>query len=63
MTRALKWAPLAEEGKIILVRGAWNREFLDEVCQFPGGPFDDQIDAVSLAVSMLDDNGRKMWSF
>ena len=63
VTRALKWAPLAEEGKIILVRGAWNREFLDEVGQFPGGQFDDQIDAVSLAVTMFDDKGRKMWAF
>ncbi len=63
VTRALKWAPLAEEGKVVLVRGPWNREFLDEVCQFPGGQFDDQIDAVSLAVTMFEDKGRKAWFF
>ncbi len=53
VTRALKWAPLAEEGKVILVRGPWNKEFLDEVGQFPRGQFDDQVDAVSLAVAMF----------
>ena len=63
VTRALKWAPLAEEGKIILINGPWIREFLDEVCQFPGGQFDDQIDAVSLAVTMFDDKGKGMWIF
>lgn len=53
ITRALKWAPLAEEGKVVLVRGPWNREFIEEVCRFPGGKFDDQVDAVSLAVTMF----------
>ncbi|MGD9590267.1 MAG: phage terminase large subunit [Pyrinomonadaceae bacterium] len=53
LTRALKWAPLAEEGKVVLVRGPWNREFIEEVCRFPGGKFDDQVDAVSLAVTMF----------
>ncbi len=63
LTRALKWAPLAEEGKVILVRGPWNQAFLDEVCKFPGGHFDDQVDAVSLAVTMFQDKGKKMYTF
>ncbi|MFL6466387.1 MAG: phage terminase large subunit, partial [Pyrinomonadaceae bacterium] len=54
LTRALAWAPLAEEGKVILIRGAWNRDFLDEVCSFPNAANDDQVDAVSLAVQMLN---------
>src|SRR6185503_8802902 len=62
-TRALSWANLAEEGKVILVRGsstpgktgsAWIDEFLDEVCTFPNSAHDDQVDAVSLAVQMLE---------
>jgi predicted phage terminase large subunit-like protein len=69
-TRALSWANLAEEGKVILVRGSslnrsfhaaagscssnWIEDFLDEVCSFPNSPHDDQIDAVSLAVQMLE---------
>ena len=31
----------------------WIDDFLDEVCSFPLGHHDDQIDAVSLAVQML----------
>jgi predicted phage terminase large subunit-like protein len=52
-TRALAWAALAEEGKVILVRGSWIDEFLDEVCRFPDATHDDQVDAVSLAVKMM----------
>lgn len=63
LTRALKWAPLAEEGKVILVRGAWNQAFLDEICNFPGGQYDDQVDAVSLAVTMFGNKGRRLLTF
>jgi predicted phage terminase large subunit-like protein len=63
LTRALTWARRAEEGKVLLVRGPWNREFLDEVCQFPHGQFDDQVDAVSLAVQMAAKPERNAWSF
>ena len=63
LTRALKWAPLAEEGKIILVKGAWNKDFLDEVCLFPSGQFDDQVDAISIAVAMYGARNRNAWFF
>lgn len=63
LTQALNWSPLAEEGKVILVRGPWNREFIEEVCQFPGGRFDDQVDAVSLAVTMFRDRGKGLRTF
>jgi predicted phage terminase large subunit-like protein len=74
-TRALSWANLAEEGKVVLVRrnsingsvvndsvhlagGSyypnWIDEFLDEICTFPNSAHDDQIDAVSLCVQMLE---------
>ncbi|MGH9820736.1 MAG: phage terminase large subunit, partial [Pyrinomonadaceae bacterium] len=54
VTRASAWAARAEEGKVILVRGAWIREFLDEVCSFPNARHDDQVDAVSIAVQMIE---------
>ena len=57
LTRALAWLNLAEEGKLILVRGPWIDEFIDEVCRFPNGRHDDQVDAVSVAVNMLGRNG------
>jgi len=53
LARALSWQNLAEEGRLRLVRGPWNRDFIEEACQFPHGHHDDQIDAVSLAVSMF----------
>ena len=53
LTRALAWLNLAEAGKLFLVRGPWIDEFVDEVSRFPHGRHDDQVDAVSIAVSML----------
>jgi predicted phage terminase large subunit-like protein len=52
VTRALAWANLAEEGKLKLVRGPYLQDFIEEVCAFPNGKYDDQVDAVSLAVKM-----------
>jgi predicted phage terminase large subunit-like protein len=45
--RAAPLEPLFEAGDVYLVRGAWNREFIREFAQFPGGAHDDQVDAVS----------------
>ena len=59
MTRALTWAPLAEEGKVVLVSGGWTQDFLDEVCRFPHGTHDDQVDAVSLAIGMLKEKRKR----
>jgi hypothetical protein len=53
MTRALPWASAAEAGNVKLVRGDWNKAFLDEVSMFPVGAHDDQIDAVSGAYHTL----------
>jgi predicted phage terminase large subunit-like protein len=52
-TRALPLAAAAEGGLVRLVRGHWNREFLDEVEAFPQGAHDDQVDATSLAFTSL----------
>lgn len=52
-TRALAWQARAEAGKVVLVRGPWIDEFLDEVSRFPHGKHDDQVDAISLAVQMI----------
>ena len=53
ITRALTWSTLAEEGKVFLVRAGWNRGLIEEAAMFPKGANDDQIDAISIAVSML----------
>lgn len=62
-TRALPWIPLAEEGRVILVKGPWIDEFIDEACSFPAGTHDDQIDAVSLAVQMHAERPSKLYRF
>ena len=63
LTRALAWLNLAEEGKVILVRGPWIDNFVDEVCRFPNAKHDDQVDAVSIAVSMLASSGGGSYGF
>jgi predicted phage terminase large subunit-like protein len=51
--RAQPLAALAEGGAVKLLRGPWNRAFLDEAEIFPFGAHDDQVDAASLALSQL----------
>lgn len=53
ITRASPWLARAEQGKLLMVRGAWNAAFVDECCAFPESTHDDQVDAVSGAVQML----------
>jgi predicted phage terminase large subunit-like protein len=51
--RARPLAAQAEGGTVKLLRGGWNKDFLDEAELFPLGRHDDQIDAASLALSKL----------
>lgn len=47
-------------GNVRIVRGDWNKAFLEEFRQFPFGGHDDQVDATSLAFNEL--NGKGIWS-
>lgn len=40
-----------ECGRVILVDGAWNEEFTEEVCGFPVKPHDEYVDCLCYAVS------------
>lgn len=42
-------AAQAEAGNVYIVRGNWNREFLEELVAFPTGDYDDQADAFARA--------------
>jgi predicted phage terminase large subunit-like protein len=44
-TRARPASAACERGDVMLVRGAWIMEFLDELCAFPAVQHDDQVDA------------------
>jgi len=57
IARCLPWLARAEQGKVALVRGNWNAAAIDEFCSFPEGLHDDQVDAVSGAVTMLSFGG------
>lgn len=51
--RANPVSSAAQAGNVRLVRGAWIGPFLDELDAFPLGLHDDQVDAISGAISKL----------
>ncbi len=51
--RATPFAAQAQAGNVRLVRGAWNRAFLDEARDFPASTYKDQIDAAGGAFNKL----------
>ncbi|MGI9499050.1 MAG: phage terminase large subunit [Geminicoccaceae bacterium] len=57
--RAKAMAGQAKPGNVILVRGSWNDEFIDEATAFPMGEHDDQIDAASRAYHLVADYGPR----
>lgn len=54
-TRATPIAGRVNAGKVFMVRGEWNRAFLDELSVFNMGEHDDQVDALSGAYELLSD--------
>ena len=40
-------------GKVRLVRGGWNKVFINELAKFPRGKFKDQVDAASRAYARI----------
>lgn len=52
-TRARPAAAQAEAGNVFLVKGDWNEAFLDELCSFPMGSHDDQVDAFADGLNEL----------
>ena len=51
--RAQPFAAQCEALNVKLVKGAWNASLIDELCMFPNGRHDDQVDAASLAFNKL----------
>jgi predicted phage terminase large subunit-like protein len=56
IARANAFLARAEQGKVRLVRGAWNNAWLDEICAFPAAGHDDQVDATVGAFNALQSN-------
>lgn len=58
--RARPWQLRAKQGRVFLVRGPWNLDFVREATSFPKGRHDDDVDTVSGGVQMLSKGtGRK----
>ena len=53
VVRANPYAAQCEVGNVRLIAGPWNAAYLDELCAFPEGPHDDQVDASSGAFAKL----------
>ncbi len=58
VTRADPFAAQWQAGNVRIVRGPWNRAYLDELEAFPAGKYDDQVDASSGAFAKLALGGR-----
>lgn len=59
MVRADPFASQAKAGNVKLIKGDWNAAYLDELCQFPLGQHDDQVDGSSLGCNHLARGGGK----
>lgn len=51
--RARPASSQAQAGNVKLVKGDWNKEFLDELAKFPNGKFKDQVDGMTRAMARL----------
>lgn len=53
VTRADAFASQVNVGNVLMLRGGWNEPLIEELRAFPGGAFDDQVDALSRAFNDL----------
>jgi predicted phage terminase large subunit-like protein len=42
--------PFIASGKVVLVKGSWNKSFIDQCSAFPNGNHDDMVDVMTYAV-------------
>lgn len=46
-------SPRIESGRVYIVQGSWNEEFLNQVCAFPASPHDEFVDILGYAINDL----------
>lgn len=56
VTRALPFAARLSAGNVSILNTHWTGDYLDEMCSFPNGTNDDQVDASSGAWAMIGDS-------
>jgi predicted phage terminase large subunit-like protein len=60
-TRAYAVAAQANVGRIGMLRAQWNAALVEELASFPSGLHDDQVDALSLAFSVMQPSTLSAW--
>lgn len=58
-TRARPFRAQAEAGNVKILKGEWNRTYINELCSFPNGTYDDQVDGTSCAFNSIEDQPIK----
>ena len=58
VTRALPFSAQVNIGNVSMVKGEWNRAYINELTLFPNSKYKDQVDASSVAFSILAFTGR-----
>lgn len=53
VTRCKPFRAQCEAGNVRIVRGAWNADYINELCGFPTAKHDDQVDASSCAFNTV----------
>lgn len=46
-------SPRVECGRVYVVQGSWNEDFLNQVCSFPASPHDEFVDILGYAINDL----------
>jgi predicted phage terminase large subunit-like protein len=52
--------PFFEAGRVKILRAPWNAAFIAEVCAFPKGKHDDQVDGFKIAAKELINSKKRM---
>ena len=63
--KGVRARPLASQvnaGNVLMLRGAWNTDFVEELRLFPNGLHDDQVDAASRAFNELLSNAAGIFA-
>lgn len=55
-TRFTSVSPVVEAGRVLMVEGTWNEEFLNEVCGFPDCAHDEYVDVLGYAIDDFKKN-------
>jgi len=63
MQKASAISPICQAGKVRLVEGAWNEEFLSSLCAFPRARHDEVVDCLYYMIDKLSPIRSFDWTF